>query len=191
MTPSSLEAKNTAISHPSNGNETLVKRRQSDLAKRRSFTDYLPYPIVNHLLTPVQQSAAKAARQIIFLLLSKLKQGHLTVIETFHQSDPVASKVATHKTFGVRVMNTEPVTQSPVSDTQRTLGEQIGNHPLAVTLTIHSPQVYQHLLTGGSIAFADDYIDGLWQAVVLVVTKMSISTPKLWHTRKPLFTPSS
>ena len=28
-------------------------------------------------------------------------------------------------------------------------------------------------------------------AVVLVVTKMSISTPKLWHTRKPLFTPSS
>ena len=67
MTPSSLEAKNTATSHPSNGNETLVKRRQSDLAKRRSFTDYLPYPIiVDHLLTPVQQSAAKAARQIIF-----------------------------------------------------------------------------------------------------------------------------
>ncbi|VXB13802.1 Cyclopropane-fatty-acyl-phospholipid synthase [Enhydrobacter sp. AX1] len=172
MTPSSLEAKNTATSHPSNhlskGKETLVKRRQSDLAKRRSFTDFLPYPIVDHLLTPVQQSAAKAARQIIFLLLSKLKQGHLTVIETFHQSDPVATKVATkaatHKTFGVSVMNTEPLTQSPVSDTQRTLGEQIGNHPLAVTLTIHSPQVYQHLLTGGSIAFADDYIDGLWQA---------------------------
>nr|WP_309575975.1 hypothetical protein [Moraxella osloensis] len=168
MTPSSLEAKNTATSQPSNhlsnGNETLVKRRQSDLAKRRSFTDYLPYPIVDHLLTPVQHSAAKAARQIIFLLLSKLKQGHLTVIETFHQSDPVASKVATHKTFGISVMNTEPVTQSPVSDTKRTLGEQTGNHPLAVTLTIHSPQVYQHLLTGGSIAFADDYIDGLWQA---------------------------
>ena len=145
MTPSSLEDKNTATSPPSNGNETLVKRRQSDLAKRRSFTDYLPYPIVDHLLTPVQQSAAKAARQIIFLLLSKLKQGPLTVIETFHQSNNVATKAATHKTFGVRVMDTEPLTQSPVTDTQRTLGEQIGNHPLAVTLTIHSPQVYQHL----------------------------------------------
>ena len=73
MTPSSLEAKNTATSHPSNhlskGKETLVKRRQSDLAKRRSLTDYLPNPIVDHLFTPVQQSAAKAARQIIFLLL--------------------------------------------------------------------------------------------------------------------------
>ena len=83
MTLSSLEAKDAATSHPSShlskGKETSVKRRQSDLAKRRSFTDYLPYPIVDHLLTPVQQSAAKAARQIIFLLLSKLKQGHLTV----------------------------------------------------------------------------------------------------------------
>jgi len=143
MTLSSLEAKDAATSHPSNGNGTWVKRRQSDLAKRRSFTDYLPYPIVDHLLTPVQQSAAKAARQIIFLLLSKLKQGHLTVIETFHQSDDIATKAATkaatHKTFGVKVLNTDLVTQSPVSDTQRTLGEQIGNHPLAVTLTIHSP----------------------------------------------------
>ena len=117
----------------------------------------------SRLLKPLDLGINKAAREVVRKALSKLQFGRLTIIEDF------AKKPSTH-TFGRQEMpsfkplSTDSSSTDPLLKTSNQIHDSslVGQHPLAVTMTVHDISVYRQLLFGGSIALADSYINGQW-----------------------------
>ncbi|WP_434353687.1 cyclopropane-fatty-acyl-phospholipid synthase family protein [Psychrobacter sp. HD31] len=103
---------------------------------------------LSSVLSPVKKGVDLTSKRLVFKGLSYLQFGSITLIENY------GKKPKTHL-FG----------EGNLNDSQsKKNGEIAGSHPLHVTLTVHNPNFYRQLITGGDIALADSYIDGEWEA---------------------------
>lgn len=95
------------------------------------------------VLKPLNHTINSLARRAVFRALNYLQFGSITLIEEFDEQSPQK------RHFG------KPFSSSLSSSA-------VGRHPLHITVTIYDSRVYRRLLFGGSIAFADSYIEGEW-----------------------------
>jgi cyclopropane-fatty-acyl-phospholipid synthase len=76
-----------------------------------------------------------AARQLMLSKMAFLQHGSITLIEQFIQGEGTQTQV-----FGD------------------------SDHPLSVTIEVHHPDFYRKMLTGGSIAAGEAFMDGWWSS---------------------------
>ena len=146
-------------------------------SKRAKLASRLQKQLSNNpVLHPVDAGINKLARRIIRQALCQLQYGSITIIEDFGGSieqtrlrsknhtkskrfNPLKKlkKDGVNKgtTFGSKKLFDSEIKNKSSSDT--------GNHPLYVTMTIYDASVYRQLLFGGSIGFADSFINGEWE----------------------------
>ncbi len=97
-------------------------------------------------------ASQKSARSLVFSLLSKIKYGSLTVIESFNHCTESRTEQ-----FGA--LSTD-------IDDSNNLNSAISAHAV---MEVKQPDFYLRVLKGGSIAAAEAYMDGWWDSPDLTV----------------------
>ena len=167
----------TSQHYATNKDSSKTPTNRTPNSKRAKLASRLQKQLSNNpVLHPVDAGINKLARRIIRQALRQLQYGSITIIEDFGGSieqtrlrsknhtkskrfNPLKKlkKDGVNKgtTFGSKKLFDSEIKNKSSSDT--------GNHPLHVTMTIYDASVYRQLLFGGSIGFADSFINGEWE----------------------------